>query len=74
MAMIADGPKSIRRIFEEGTLIDKALKAAARQALLLHKRAGLPIAVYARGKTVWIPADKIRVGSRPKRRKAKPRA
>jgi hypothetical protein len=67
-------PKDIGRIFADGRLIDKALRTAVREALLRHKQAGVPVAVYQHGKTVWIPADKIRVGRPRKRRKAAPKA
>lgn len=53
--------KDIDKIFKEGTLIDKALKDAVREALLYHKRNGNPIADWQDGKVVWIPADQIEV-------------
>lgn len=53
--------KNIRQIFEEGTLIDNALKEAVRKALLQHKRNGNPITTWRNGKVVWIPAAQIQV-------------
>ncbi len=53
--------KDIDKIFKEGTLIDKALRDAVREALLYHKRNGNPIADWRDGKVVWIPADQIEV-------------
>ena len=53
--------KDVSRIFEEGTLIDDALREAVRKALLQHKRNGNPIATWRNGKVVWIPADQIQV-------------
>ena len=67
--MIAKGEKNIAKIFAEGKLIDKALRMAAREALLRHKQAGVPIVVWRRGKVVRIPADKIKV--RPRSRRVK---
>src|SRR6266511_4289085 len=37
----------IGRIFVDGTLVDRAVEAAARDALALHKRGGVPVVVYA---------------------------
>ena len=51
--------KDIDRIFTEGTLIDDALAQGVQEALRRHKQAGLPIAVWRNGKTVWVPPEKI---------------
>ena len=51
--------KSIGEIFTEGTLIDKALKQAVREAILQHKRAGNPIVVWRNGKMVWLKPEEI---------------
>lgn len=51
--------KSINEIFAEGTLIDKALKQAVREAILQHKRAGNPIVVWRDGKIVWLKPEEI---------------
>jgi len=63
----AKGVKDIAKIFAEGKLIDKALRLAAREALLRHKQAGVPIVVWRRGKVVRIPASQIKVPPRPRR-------
>jgi virulence-associated protein VagC len=54
-------PKDINAIFREGSLIDKAIRKAARLAWLAHKREGLPIPIWKDGKTVWIPPEEIEV-------------
>ena len=46
----------IGRIFVEGTLVDRAVEAAARDALALHKRAGVPVVVCRGGKVVTVSA------------------
>ncbi|OLE06442.1 MAG: hypothetical protein AUI36_42260 [Cyanobacteria bacterium 13_1_40CM_2_61_4] len=53
--------KSIEDLFEEGTPIDEALTRAAREALLHHKQAGNPIAVWEDDKVVWVPPEEIKV-------------
>jgi hypothetical protein len=46
----------IGRIFVEGTLVDRAVEAAARDALALHKRAGVPVVVCRGGKIATVSA------------------
>jgi hypothetical protein len=46
-------------LLEDGTAIDKAVKRATRQAVLQHKRAGNPIAIWSRGKVVWLKPEEI---------------
>lgn len=49
----------IGRIFVEGTLVDRAVEAAARDALALHKQAGVPVVVYRDGKAVTVYAKTL---------------
>ena len=39
--------------------VEEILRRAVRQALLAHKRAGNPIAVWKEGKVVIIPPEEI---------------
>lgn len=39
-----------------------AMARAVREALLQHKRAGNPIAVWRDGEVVWLPPEDIPVG------------
>jgi len=41
--------------------INKAYERAVREALMMHKRAGNPIAIYRDGNVVLIPHDKINI-------------
>jgi hypothetical protein len=45
--------------------IERALRRAVRQALLMHKRAGNPIAAWKDGKVVIIPPEGIEVDDLP---------
>lgn len=54
-------PRNIRRIFEDGVLIDRALRRGVREAMRLHKRAGCPIVVWRHGRVVWIKPDRIKL-------------
>jgi len=49
----------IGRIFVEGTLVDRAVEAAARDALALHKQAGIPVVAYRDGKVVTVSARTV---------------
>lgn len=65
--------KDIAKIFAEGTLIDKALKAGVQDALRRHKQAGQPVVEWRNGQVVWIPAEKIKVDAVRNGRKNKPK-
>lgn len=57
--MKTEAQKDVNRIFvEEGHLIDEALKQGVREAMIRHKRDGLPVVIYRDGQTVWVrPED-----------------
>lgn len=46
-------------IFKNGTEIDKAMKCAVREALILHKKLGFPACEWRDGKVVWVPPEEI---------------
>jgi hypothetical protein len=50
-------------------LITSALNQAVRDAVELHRKAGLPLAVWKDDKVVLVPADEVE--SKPKRSKAR---
>ena len=57
--------KDIDKIFADGTLIDEALKKAAREAVRRHKRDGHPIVAWRDGHVVWIQPEDICVPDEP---------
>ena len=58
--MKANVARDSYRIFvEEGHLIDEALKKAVREAILQHKREGLPVVIYRDGKAAWVYAEEL---------------
>ena len=60
--MKAEAAKDLNRIFvENGQLIDEALSQGVKDALLRHKKEGLPVAIYRDGKTVWVPPEELGV-------------
>ena len=61
MAKVNESKPDIDRVFEEGRLIDQALVESVKQALLVHKRAGNPVAAWRDGKVVLIQPEDITV-------------
>lgn len=58
--MKTEAQKDVHRIFvEEGELIDRALQQGVRDAVLRHKRDGLPMVIYREGKAVWIKPEDL---------------
>lgn len=49
----------IGRIFSDGRRIDKALRSAAREAVLSHRRQNLPVVIWRNGKTVLVSAREL---------------
>jgi hypothetical protein len=47
--------------FQDVALIEQAVKRAVREALLRHKQAGNPIAIWRDGGVVWIKPEDISV-------------
>jgi hypothetical protein len=67
--MRRERPTRIGRIFVEGTLVDRAVEAAARDALALHRQAGVPVVVYRDGKVVTVSARSLLSASSASRRR-----
>lgn len=58
--MKTETPKDIRRIFDEDRqLIDEALKQGVRDAMIRHKKDGLPVVIYRDGKAVSIKPEDL---------------
>lgn len=49
----------IKEILSDEKQITETLQRAVREAVLMHKRAGNPIAVWKNGKAVWIETKEI---------------
>ncbi len=57
--MSTDLKQSISDIFRDGTAVDRALEAAAREAIRRHRQSGQPIPVWRDGKTVMVSPDEL---------------
>jgi hypothetical protein len=49
----------IDALMADGTEIDKAMRRAVREAVLMHKKLGNPVAEWRDGKVVWLQPDEI---------------
>ena len=52
-------PKDLDQILAVKGKVEAALRAAVRDALARHKRAGNPVAVWRDGKVVWLSPEAI---------------
>lgn len=53
--------KDIDKLFADSVGLTRALTKAVKQAILQHKRAGNPIAIWRDGQVVWIDPEEIQV-------------
>lgn len=54
-----------RLFIDHGRDIEKILQLAVREALIMHKRIGNPIATWKNGKVVIVPPDEIEIPADP---------
>jgi hypothetical protein len=52
---------TLDELFEDGRAIDEALRAAARDARILHKAFGHPMATWKDGQVVWVQPEDIQI-------------
>jgi hypothetical protein len=58
--MKAEANKNIGRIFaEDRRSIEEALKQGVREAMIRHKKDGLPVVIYRDGQTVWVKPEDL---------------
>ena len=50
---------TLARLITEAETVEAAIRASVRDALLMHKKLGNPVATWKDGQVVWIPADEI---------------
>ncbi|MEQ8958230.1 MAG: hypothetical protein RLP02_09945 [Coleofasciculus sp. C2-GNP5-27] len=53
------GNDKISELLADREKINQALAKAVQDALLKHKQAGNPVAIWRDGKVVWIPPEEI---------------
>jgi hypothetical protein len=65
MTKVHEDPRSPSERVDDLPRILEAMGQGVREALLRHKRAGNPIAVWRDGAVVWIPPEEIEVNDTP---------
>ncbi len=55
--------RSLSDRLKDSALIERALRRAVQAALLRHKQAGNPVAVWRDGQVVWIAPEDIPVAA-----------
>ena len=59
MAVTPDSERTPAERVDDMPRILAAMRQAVREALLQHKRAGNPVAVWRDGQVVWVPPTEI---------------
>ena len=56
---MTDPDRDLEQILADTGKIEAALRAAVRKALVLHKQAGNPVAVWRDGKVEWMDVERL---------------
>ena len=67
MTTSRDNADTLEAFHAQNRAIEAAMQDAVNEAVLLHKRLGLPMVEWIDGKIVWTPAEKLALGSIPAR-------
>jgi hypothetical protein len=51
----------VSQLDAETRAVEAAIREATHEAVLAHKRLGLPMATWQDGQVIWIPADQLAV-------------
>jgi hypothetical protein len=57
--MVVEEPRDVGRLLGDRAVLDAALKQGAREALRVHREAGLPLAVWRDGRTEWVTPEEF---------------
>jgi len=63
--MPTERKETIREMLLDRPRIEAALRRAAREAAILHKRAGVPLVIWKDGKVVNVPPEEIEIPDLP---------
>ena len=63
------GSRAVHDLLLDGRIIDRAMRKAVKEALLRHKRAGVPIAVWRSGEVVLVKPTQIKISPDGARRR-----
>lgn len=51
--------RNVGRLLKDRAVLEAALKEGAREALRVHREAGLPLAVWRDGRTEWVSPEEF---------------
>lgn len=71
--MKTKGLRTIRELFLDGRVIDRAMRRAVQEALLRHKQAGVSVVVWRSGGVVRLKPSQIQVSRGGSRRSPRSR-
>ncbi len=63
--MAKKSSSEVAHILAEAEKVEAAVQAAVRDALIQHKQAGNPIAVWENNRVVWIEPEQIEIPEEP---------
>jgi len=56
---VIDEARDVARLLGDRAVLDASLKDGAREALRVHREAGLPLAVWRDGRTEWVSPEEF---------------
>jgi len=51
--------RDVGKLLKDRAILDAALREGAREALRVHREAGLPLAVWRDGRTEWVTPEEF---------------
>ena len=61
MSNLNSDADALNRLHAENQAVEAAMQEAVNEAVLAHKRLGLPMVEWQDGRIVWIPAEQLAV-------------
>jgi len=56
---VIEEARDVGRLLSDRAVLQSALKEGAREALQVHREAGLPLAIWRDGRTEWVSPDEF---------------
>jgi hypothetical protein len=56
---VIEGARDVGRLLGDRAVLDAALREGAREALRVHREAGLPLAIWRDGRTEWVSPEEF---------------
>jgi hypothetical protein len=56
---VIEEARNVGRLLGDRSVLDAALREGAREALRVHREAGLPLAIWRDGRTEWVTPEEF---------------